>query len=194
MVLFISTFSVGYERNVRRAIAYLPASPDIKAYWTWNESGRNFLLYSIEATVDIELAYQRGDSIVNLALCSSKLPYTVNFSTFEQTRHGYGTRRKIQRHTTTTSLQMLLQIKGSRCSSVSALRTTVTGKLSSGLACATSSPTMGCSTLAQTKAFPTKRKWSNVKMSTAASHRSVNDDIEIVESFTKACKYQCSVL
>ena len=61
--------------------------------------------------MDLELAYQRGDTSVSLATCSSQLPYTIDFTTMEQTRHGYGTRRSIQRQPLLKgSLQSYLQI------------------------------------------------------------------------------------
>ena len=104
----------GYERTVRRTLVQLPATPDIKGYWTWKEHGRNYVLYLTEASVDLELAYQKGDTSVNLATCSSQLPYTIDFSTMEQTRHGYGTRRSIQRQSLPKgSLQSYLQVHSS---------------------------------------------------------------------------------
>ena len=64
--------------------------------------------------MDLELAYQKGDTSVNLATCSSQLPYTIDFSTMEQTRHGYGTRRSIQRQSLPKgSLQSYLQVHSS---------------------------------------------------------------------------------
>ena len=61
--------------------------------------------------MDLELAYQRGDTSIDLATCSSQLPYTIDFTTMEQTRHGYGTRRSIQRQPLPKgSLQSYLQI------------------------------------------------------------------------------------
>lgn len=107
-IYYIST---GYERAVRRTLVQLPAAPDIKTYWTWKEHGRHYVLYLTEASVDLELAYQRGDTSIDLATCSSQLPYTIDFTTMEQTRHGYGTRRSIQRQPLPKgSLQSYLQI------------------------------------------------------------------------------------
>lgn len=69
----------------------------------------------MEAIADIELAYQKSHgakkSSVDLFKCKTKLPYTLNFSTMEQTRHGYGTKRKIRREPIPggQSLQNLLQ-------------------------------------------------------------------------------------
>ena len=64
--------------------------------------------------MDLELAYQKGDTSVNLAMCSSQLPYTIDLTTMEQTRHGYGTRRSIRRQPLPRgSLQSYLQIHSS---------------------------------------------------------------------------------
>ena len=112
--LWHTRISTGYERTVRRTLVQLPATPDIKGYWTWKEHGRNYVLYLTEASVDIELAYQKGDTMVNLATCSSQLPYTIDFITMEQTRHGYATRRSIQRQSLPKgSLQSYLQVHSS---------------------------------------------------------------------------------
>ena len=76
--------------------------------------------------MDIELAYQRGDTSVNLATCSSRLPYTVDLTTMQQTRHGYGTRRSVLRQPLTSgSMQSCLQIRSN------AVPTVVPGSLSS---------------------------------------------------------------
>lgn len=71
----------------------------------------------MDAIVDIELAYQQSmrgahsSRQVNLSMCTSQLPYTVDFSEMKQTRHGYGTKRAIRRVPLTGghSLQSLLQ-------------------------------------------------------------------------------------
>lgn len=66
------------------------------------------------------MAYQRSLTVrggvqsvrqVDLSVCSSQLPYTINFSEMKQTRHGYGTKRTIQRVPLPVghSLQSLLQ-------------------------------------------------------------------------------------
>ncbi len=102
----------GYERAVQRTFVQLPASPDVYAYWTWNEQGTNFVLYGAEASVDIELAYQQGVPQVDLSSGTSQLPYTVNFTVLEQVRHHYGTRRKIERHSLSLPVQKLLGISG----------------------------------------------------------------------------------
>lgn len=47
--------------------------------------------------MDIESAYQKSVSIVNLSKCSSQLPYTINFTNMNQTRHHYNTKRDIKR-------------------------------------------------------------------------------------------------
>ena len=104
------TLLSGYERSIRRVAVNLPSSPDINAYWTWCENRSKFVLYNLEASVDIELSHLRGDHSLNLAHCTNRLPYTIDFTNMEQTRHGYGTKRKIQRCSlsTGTSLQSCL--------------------------------------------------------------------------------------
>ena len=76
----------------------------------------------MDAVVDIETAYQQtlhrvpkrsitSHNTVDLSRCSSGLPYTIDFTAMEQTRHGYGTKRKIRRELIpkNKSLQALLQ-------------------------------------------------------------------------------------
>ena len=109
----------GYERPIQRTTLQLPASTDVKAYWTWNDRGRNFVLYNIQPMVDIELGHQQGDSSVDLSTCPSRLPYTIDFHAMEQIRHGYGTRRKVQRHPLTASMQSYLRIHTGSTSGVS---------------------------------------------------------------------------
>ena len=75
----------------------LPSYPDITAYWMWNEHGTNFVLYDIQSSVDMELAFASGNASVDLSKCTCRLPYTIDFYRMEQTRHSYNTRRKIQR-------------------------------------------------------------------------------------------------
>ena len=104
--------TTGFERQVQRTQVVLPSSPNIEAYWMWNEHGMNFVLYDIQSSVDIELAFMSGNLIVDLSKCTSRLPYTIDFSRMEQTRHGYNTRRRIQRCPLLrgTSLQSLLAL------------------------------------------------------------------------------------
>ena len=125
----MSFFVAGHDRSIRKSTLSLPASPKITAYWTWNQKGTSFVPYSMDAMIDIELAYQKSAmplhgvstrtgtraskcSSVDLSKCSSKLPYTIDFSAMEQTRHGYDTKRKIRRELIPggQSLQNLLQI------------------------------------------------------------------------------------
>ena len=98
----------------------LPLSPPINAYWTWNDRDDSFVPYSINATVDIELAYMQftrapshtnAQSSIDLSKCGSQLPYTINFYAMFQTRHGYGTQRAVRREVIPggQSLQDLLQ-------------------------------------------------------------------------------------
>ena len=109
----------GFQRSIQQTAVSLPASPSITAYWSWNEKRSNYVLYGVEAIVDIELAYQKRShgvkksihDSVDLSKCKSRLPYTLNFITMEQTRHSYGTKRKVQRVVIPGghSLQSLLQ-------------------------------------------------------------------------------------
>ena len=96
----------------------LPATPPIRAYWSWDEGGSNFAVYAIEAVVDIELAFmnsRKGRDLarttLDLSQYPSQLPYTIDFSTMRQTRHGYMTQRAIIREEIPNrkSLQTLLQ-------------------------------------------------------------------------------------
>ena len=82
---------------MQRKQIVLPSAPDITAYWMWNEYGSSFVLYDIQSTVDIELAYANGYPSVDLSKCTSRLPYTIDFHRMEQTRHHYNTRRRVQR-------------------------------------------------------------------------------------------------
>lgn len=126
-IMYVYIHLPGRERPIRRTTITLPLSPPIHSYWTWNERGTTFVPYCIDAIVDIESAYQqtlaaRGGAPfvrqVDLSVCSSQLPYTINFSEMKQTRHGYGTKRTIQRvpiqggHSLQTLLQYPLPITG----------------------------------------------------------------------------------
>ena len=116
----------GYERAIRRTTLQLPASPDIKAYWVWNEYGSSFVPYSVQSFADVELAHQKGLSSVSLSTCPCRLPYTIDFTSMDQTRHGYGTKRRIRRHPTSASVQTLLQPKTATVSSSSSSSITAT--------------------------------------------------------------------
>ena len=110
------------DRKVKRSSVTLPVLPPIEAYWSWNERDNNFVVYSIPAVIDIELAYQqaphsssrtrsRRSPTVDLSQYPSGIPYAIDFSAMKQTRHGYGTQRAIKRCELPTgiSLQSLLQ-------------------------------------------------------------------------------------
>ena len=99
----------------------LPSIPDITAYWMWNEHGSNFVLYDIQSSVDIELAFASGHKSVDLSKCPNRLPYTIDFHRMEQTRHSYNTRRRIQRCSLPAgySLQSLLALAPGLTGSVS---------------------------------------------------------------------------
>ena len=96
MHINISSY-LGFERQVKRQLIVLPSTPDITAYWMWNEHGSNFVLYDIQSSVDIELSFLNGYPSLDLSKCTSRLPYTIDFGKMEQTRHHYNTRRRIQR-------------------------------------------------------------------------------------------------
>lgn len=108
----------GHEHLVQRSKVSLPWTPPIYAYWTWDEGRSTFVVYNINAIVDIELAYQQyvtnnSVSTVDLSVCTSSLPYTIDFSTMIQTRHHYMTQRQIRREPIPNgySLQDLLGFK-----------------------------------------------------------------------------------
>ena len=82
---------------MKRQMIVLPSTPDITAYWTWKEHGSNFVLYDIQSSVDIELAFLNSYPSLDLSKYASRLPYTIDFNKMEQTRHHYNTRRRIQR-------------------------------------------------------------------------------------------------
>lgn len=111
---------LGVTRTVRRNRIDFGSSPDVTAYWMWSENAGQSVPYQVEASVDIELAYQRNLPIVNLAKCSSQLPYTINFRNMDQTRHHFNTRRGIKRVPLSlgASLQSLLKESPSPVSSV----------------------------------------------------------------------------
>lgn len=105
-------YNTGYERQVQRKQLMVPSSPSITAFWMWNEVGTNFVMYDIQSSVDIELAHLSGQASVDLSKCTSRLPYTIDFNTMQQTRHGYSTRRKVQRYPLAAgnSIQSLLSL------------------------------------------------------------------------------------
>ena len=76
----------------------------------WNEKGTNYVLYDAQSSVDIELAYLSNSGVVDLSQCTNQLPYTIDFRRMQQIRHGYNTRRRVQRCPlpSGTSIQSLL--------------------------------------------------------------------------------------
>lgn len=139
--------------------------------------------------MDIELAYQRGDTSVNLATCSSQLPYTVDLTAMEQTRHGYGTRRSVQRQPLTAgSMQSHLQIRSNAIPLGSALVATSLRSLSSlggvpNFAVSTSLPASST-----TKSSPATRRRKvcrgKVKKSAGTASSSSGVVVEKVEAAT----------
>ena len=88
----------GRTRSVKRNTFPLPTTTqDANAYWEWSDSPGHFIPYQMEASLDIECAYQQSSSTVNLAHQLSRLPYTVDLQHMYQTRHHYNTRRPIRR-------------------------------------------------------------------------------------------------
>ena len=53
--------------------------------------------YDIAATVDIETAYLNSHTSVDLSTTPANIPYTIDFTLSQQTRHHYNTRRQIKR-------------------------------------------------------------------------------------------------
>ena len=88
--------STGTERQVRRTTCSLPSSPDILAFWEWEVNRGCFVPYGIQASVDIEQAYLSGCRSVDLYTTASRLPYLVDMAKQIQTRHGYGTKRRVR--------------------------------------------------------------------------------------------------
>ena len=105
VLLFVSIFPAGRgsDHHIRRNTGITLPSKGITGYWMWcNQTPSGFVPYDIEASVDIEQGYQNymnghGKEILNLANCPCRIPYTVNFSNMNQTRHQYQTVRGIKR-------------------------------------------------------------------------------------------------
>ena len=107
----------GYHQIHRNTNISLPAHGGTCAYWMWcNKKPDGFVPYNVAATVDIEEGYMKhcngGKEILNLANYPSGIPYTINFSNWNQTRHGYMTIRDIKRVQLQfgQTLQFLLQV------------------------------------------------------------------------------------
>ena len=99
---------LGTERLVRRTTCSLPSSPDLLGYWEWEMSRRRFVPYEIQASVDIEQAYLSGCGSVDLSTTASSVPYLVDMVRCTQTRHDYGTERRVRRITLAKPLQEFL--------------------------------------------------------------------------------------
>ena len=103
---FFSNTAIRY--GINRATFSLSAAPSINAYWQWN-NGMRFTVYSINASVDIELAFLRAEHSVDLLTQPCRIPYVIDFLRNEQIRHGYKTRRKIKRIQLSVPMQTLLK-------------------------------------------------------------------------------------
>lgn len=87
----------------------LPATTLLMACWEWEESPGKYTPYTVQATVDIELAYMNSFRTVDLSTSPAQIPYTVDIHLQQQTRHGFGTKRRIRRVPLTYSLQQYLK-------------------------------------------------------------------------------------
>ena len=89
--------STGHRRAIRQTSLQLSSLQSTSAYWTWEVESSYFVPYSTKASIVIEEYFQKGLTDVNLSCTEASMPYTVNFTTKEQVRHFYNTRRSIQR-------------------------------------------------------------------------------------------------
>ena len=71
-------------------------------------SRRRFVPYEIQASVDIEQAYLSGYASVDLSTTASSVPYLVDMVRGTQTRHDYGTERRVRRIALAKPLQEFL--------------------------------------------------------------------------------------
>ena len=81
-------------------------------YWEWEDIPRHFTPYAINATVEIELAFMKRLSQIDLASTPACIPYSIDMVAMEQTRHGYNTKRTIKRVSLLEPLQRYLQDYG----------------------------------------------------------------------------------
>ncbi len=87
----------GMTRSVQRTPLTLPSSPPITRYWEYEDSPGKYLPYSIQATVDIEVSLATGHThIIDLSTTPAGIPYVIDTQALHQTRHRYGTVRKIR--------------------------------------------------------------------------------------------------
>ena len=84
-------------RSVQRTPLTLPSSPHITRYWEYEDRPGNYLPYSIQATVDIELSLATGHThTIDLSTTPAGIPYIIDTRALHQTRLRYGTVRKIR--------------------------------------------------------------------------------------------------
>ena len=84
------------ERRIRRSELCVSGTP-CHGLWEWQDGSNNFNIYNITAMIEIEEAYGLKQRSIDLSVMPSQLPYTIDFTTMYQTRHGFNTRRKIRR-------------------------------------------------------------------------------------------------
>lgn len=97
----------GMERRIRRSEVCISGTP-CYGLWEWQDGSNNFNIYNITAMIEIEEAYCLKQPSVDLSVMPSQLPYTIDFNTMYQTRHGFNTRRKIRRTPLLKPLQSYL--------------------------------------------------------------------------------------
>ena len=97
----------GMIRDMRRSEICVSGTP-CHGLWEWQDGSNNFNIYSVTAIMEIEEAYNLKQHFVDLSVKPSQLPYTIDFTAMNQTRHYYNTKRKIKRTTLPKPLQSYL--------------------------------------------------------------------------------------
>lgn len=116
------SFSSGHKRSIQRVPVFLPQTPSFMAYWEWEESHGRFVPYTMQASIDIELAHMGGHPTVDLSTTNVCIPYTIDMTNMCQVRHRYNTRRNIRRVALRNPLHELLkdQLSNSKKTSIAA--------------------------------------------------------------------------
>ena len=87
----------------------LSGIPTITGYWVWCESPGEFIPYSTDASIVIELAYQSNASSIDLSQYTD-LRYTIDIINCKQISQLFNTQRDIHRIPTPGTLQSLLEV------------------------------------------------------------------------------------
>ena len=106
----------GNTRAICR-VSCTPPSPSIMAYWEWDQGRGRYVPYDITASADIEQAFMSNQPTVDLSVTPARIPYTIDFVSMHQTRHGYNTRRRVRRVPLTQPLVTFLSTPSSSSSS-----------------------------------------------------------------------------